>query len=126
MAITLDALTLPDLIWVDEFDWTPVEQSVATTLTGAIVVESAARQAGRTITLEGGKDYGWASRSQVKALYAKAQTPALQMTLTLDDARTFTVIFRRDAAPVEARQIIDYRNPEDSDVYQLTLRLMEV
>lgn len=126
MALTLDSLTLPDLIWVDEFDWTPVVQSVETTLTGAIVVETATRQAGRMITLQGGTDSGWASRALVKSLYTKAQTAALLMTLTLDDARTFMVIFRQDATPIEARPIIDYRNPGDADFYQLTLRLLEI
>jgi hypothetical protein len=126
MAFLLDAIALPDLIWVDEFDWTPVEQSVATTLTGAIIVESAARQAGRLITLEGAAEYGWASRSLVKSLYAKAQTPALQMTLTIDDARSFTVIFNHAGNPIEAKQIVGYRNPGDTDYYQLTLRLMEI
>lgn len=37
----------PDLHWRDEFSWTPVEQSTEYSLTGALIVQSGARQAGR-------------------------------------------------------------------------------
>ncbi len=37
----LDTMTLPDnLLWVNEFDWSPVAQDVERSLTGALIVSS--------------------------------------------------------------------------------------
>ncbi|MBS3953620.1 MAG: hypothetical protein KGZ88_11790 [Methylomicrobium sp.] len=120
--ITLDALELPkDLVWVDEFDWTPVQQSETYTLTGALVLESGVKQAGRTITLSG-TDSGWADRALIKSLYAKlTDTPPL--TLTLHDSRVFTVAFNQQR-PIEAKPIVDFNDPDDTDYYTLTLRFI--
>lgn len=126
MSITLDVITLPsDLLWTDEFDWTPIQQSKGYTLTGALVIESGKMLAGRPITLTGGDNYGWASRATVKALYSALDTDAT-MTLTLNDARTFNVKFDHASSPIQARQIIDYNNPDDSDHYALTIKLITV
>jgi hypothetical protein len=48
------------------------------------------------------------------------------MTLTLNDNRVFSVTFRHNDKPVDARPLIDYRALENSDYYVLILRLMEV
>ena len=128
MSITLDTVTLPsDLLWEDETDWTPVAQSTEYTLAGALAIETGVMQAGRPITLVGGEDRAWASRTTVLALMALAAVPGETMTLTLNDARTFTVAFRHgDGQPVEARPIVPYNTPAAGDYYALTLRLMEV
>lgn len=126
MAITLDALSLPaDLIWTDEFDWSPIEQTASYTLTGGLVIETGQRQAGRAITLAGSEVSGWADRQTVAALYAKL-TLSGALTLTLNDGRVFTVTFRHNDTPVAADPIVDYRLPEGSDYYSLIVRLMEV
>jgi len=126
MSISLGAVTLPsDLIWTDEFDWSPIQQSEAYTLTGALVIESGKMLAGRPITLAGSETSAWASRATVKALYALLDTnPTL--TLTLNDARTFSVKFKHGAQPIQAKPIIDYNNPDDSDIYALTIKLLTV
>ena len=128
MSITLDDITLPvDLHWSDEFDWTPVAQGAEYTLAGALAIETGVMQAGRPITLEGGEDRAWATRATVLLLQAAAALPGETMTLTLNDARTFTVAFRHgDGLPVEARPIVPYNTPAAGDWYALTLRLMEV
>jgi len=124
MSISLDAIALPvDLIWTDEFDWSPVQQSQQYTLTGALILETGVKQAGRPITLIGGRDAAWANRATVKALYAKL-TATPPFVLTLNDARTFNVTFANGGNPVEAKPIIDFNNPDDSDVYALTLRFI--
>jgi hypothetical protein len=127
MALTLGAVTLPDdLIWTDEFDWSPIQQSKAYTLTGALVIETGKMLAGRPITLAGGNDHGWASRATVKALYALLDTDST-MTLTLHDARTFSVKFNHEGQqPVQAKPIIDYNNLADTDHYSLVLKLIAV
>lgn len=123
MSISLDAIALPDdLIWTDEFDWTPVQQSQQYTLTGALVLETGVKLAGRPMTLVGGQGAAWVTRETVKALYAKL-TGTPSFTLTLNDASTFSVAFAA-GNPIEAKPIIDYNNPEDSDMYSLTLRFI--
>ena len=126
MAITLDAVTLPaDLTWTDEFDWSPLEQTASYTLTGALVLETGQRQAGRAITLAGSELSAWADRQTVAALYAKL-TASGPMTLTLNDGRTFQVAFRHGDTPVAARPVVDFRLPANSDFYSLIVRFMEV
>lgn len=123
----LDAIILPDdLIWVDELEWTPVQQSEAYTLTGALVLETGVKQAGRPITLQGDGESAWITRATLLSLYAKL-TAAPPYTLTLNDARTFSVAFRHGQAPIQAQPVIDYNTPADADYYSgLTLRLMEL
>jgi hypothetical protein len=125
MSLTLDAIALPDdLIWIDEFDWTPIEQTKSYTLTGALVLESGQKQAGRPITLVGGENAAWAARSQIDALYAKL-TNDPTMTLTLHDARVFSVKWVHDN-PIQAKLILDYNNPISSDWYSLTIKLIAI
>ena len=82
---------------------------------------------GRPITLVGGDDRAWTNRATVLALMAKAATPGAEMTLTLNDARTYTVMFRHgDGKPVDARPVVAFNTLADDDYYTLTLRLMEI
>lgn len=123
----LDDISLPeDLIWRDEFDWSPVVQSVAFSLTGAAIIEHAVKQAGRPITLVGDSDSGWATHTVVTALKSKSALPSAQMVLTLNDSRTFLVIFRHSETPIEARPITEYNVSDDEDFYTLTLRFLVI
>lgn len=125
MSITLDAITLPsDLIWSDEFDWTPMQQNESYTLSGALVIETGLKLKGRQITLTSGEDV-WIDRQTVVALYAKLSSSAV-MVLTLNDARVFNVIFRNSQQPLQATPIIDYATPDNADWYSLSLKLMQV
>lgn len=125
MALTLDAITLPDdLIWSDEFDFVPMQQQESYTLTGALIVETGLKQAGRPITLSG-VDSGWITRQTLKSLYAKLSSAAV-MVLTLQDARTFNVIWRNGQQPIEAKPVQENINFQDGDYYTLTIRLMQV
>lgn len=126
MSITLDEITLPeDLIWMDEFGWSPRQQTESYTLTGALVVETGIKQKGRSITLVGGDNAAWIDRNTLTALYAKLSSIE-PMALTLNDARTFSVEFRSDASPIDAAPIIDYSTPDSADWYSLTLKLIQV
>jgi len=135
MSIVLDGITLDaDLIWNDEFQWTPVERSLEYTLTGALIIQEKAKLAGRFITLNskpesqselaGSNSLIWMNRATVKALYAKASTPGLTMTLTLHDGRTFTVAFREDG--FNARPVRHIAPHEDTDPYYLSIQLITV
>ena len=123
MAITLDTITLPlDLVWVDEYQWTPIQQKSEYTLTGAHLVQTGAKQAGRPVTLAGGAEHGWATKAEVDALVAKLGVAA--MTLTLHDGRQFSVLWRHEQTPIEAHPVVDLANPGADDLYALSLRFL--
>ena len=70
------SLTLPDdLLWSDEHSWSPVASSVSYLITGALLVQSALRQAGRAITLVGAADMAWVQRGSVNVLRDWATAP---------------------------------------------------
>ena len=124
-------LLLPDdLLWSDEHVWSPAVASVSYLLTGALLVQSAVRQAGRPITLVGAQDMAWVTRAVVGALQAWAAVPLATSTgrfeLTLADARVFTVAFRHFETAIEAEPVTGFPARAESDFYRLTLRLMEI
>lgn len=133
MSLTLSdgstTLTLnPDLYWSDENNWHAVEQAVERTITGALVIQAAARIAGRPITLEPIDDEAaWMTRADVTVLRNWAAAPGKTMTLTLrGEARE--VIFRHQDGGFEARPVIQYRDGHELpvDFYLCTIRLMEI
>ncbi|MFK0570084.1 hypothetical protein [Endozoicomonas sp.] len=122
----LDTITLPDdLLWINEFEWNPVEQNVERSLTGALLVQERQITHGRTIVLSGGNEAGWVSRLTVKNLFALSKAANKTMSLTLPDGRQFSVIFdRSNGSPVEAQQVLPFAYPEDSDQYFLKIKLL--
>jgi hypothetical protein len=124
--LTLDSVNLPlDLVWVDEFDWTPTEQHQARSLSGALVVETAQKTGGRPITLSEGSEPVFVLKSVVDALFALLSTTTA-MTLTLQDGRTFSVIFRHEDKPIDAKPVVDYQIMDDSDYYHATIKLLTI
>jgi hypothetical protein len=124
-------LTLPDdLLWSDEHAWTPAVASVSYLLTGALLVQSAVRQAGRPITLAGPMDMAWVTRGVVGTLYEWAAVPlgetAGRFELALLDGRTFTVAFRHTDTAIEAEPVLGFPARSPDDKYRLTLRLLEL
>lgn len=128
MAITLDAIDLPiDLIWSDEYGWSPVVQYVKKSLTGALIIQEAAQLKGRLITLVGGADAAWIDRTTAELLKTKSDIPDLTMTLIFHGV-SYQVKFARSGnkSPFEPKEIYDLANPDADHVYSFTLRLMEV
>lgn len=121
MALTLGAITLPDgLIWEDEFTWSPVAQSTEYSLTGALIVQEATKLAGRPITLVGQSSGNqsaacWISRANLLVLQAALHVTGATLTLTLHDARTFTVGPRENPIEAEARPIVGSFLPANPD-----------
>ena len=65
----LGSVSLPaDMTWIDEFNWPTVIRAREYALTGALIVDSGQRLAGRPITLQGDSSGGWIMRSTVDAL----------------------------------------------------------
>lgn len=131
MAITLSngsqTLTLPEgLAWTDEFSWSPVVQTSEPSLTGALVVDAAVREAGRQITLEGDSQTAWATRSLVGQLQAWAAVPRQIYVLTLR-GESRTVIFDHERGAISATNpVVFYADPEPTDFVGLTVRFIEV
>jgi hypothetical protein len=132
MSITLNdgsvTLTLPpDLYWSDEYNWNPVEQTAQRTITGAQVVSTALRVAGRPITLAPEDDQSaWMTREMVEQLRNWAAVPGQELELTLRGT-TRTVVFRhQDGSGLEARPLVHFSEMDDTDNYITTLRFMEI
>ena len=133
MAITLtaDATALAlaeDLRWTDEAEWSPVEQSVERSITGALIVSVADRSnSGRPITLAPpDESSAWMPRSSLEQLMAWAAIPGKQMVLTLRGVNR-TVMFRHQDAPVlQAEPVLFIADPQATDPHLVTIRLMQV
>lgn len=128
---TNEQLTLPDdLIWQDEYNWAPTVSSVSYTITGAMIVQSAAKQTGRFISLVGPADMAWVTRATVEILHDWASITLSdtdgRYQLVFNDGREFTVAFRHDDTPVEADPVLGIAAKSDQDFYRLTLRLLEL
>ena len=124
-------LALPDdLLWSDEHTWSPVVSSVSYLITGALLVQSATRQAGRDITLVGAADMAWVNRSVVNVLRDWAALPLDSVTgrfeLTLTGGRMFTVAFRHADGAIEAEPVTGFPARNDNDFYRITLKLMQI
>ena len=94
MTLRLGALTLPSgLTWSDEFSWNQLNVTTEYSLTGALIVDTASKQAGRSITLTGGINFGWITRSDLLILKSLLENcPDTGIVLTLHDGRTFNVV----------------------------------
>ena len=124
-------LALPDdLLWSDEHAWSSAVASTTYLVTGALLIQSATRQAGRPITFQGAPDMAWVTRSVVEQLRGWAATPVGSSTgrfnLTFADGRTFTVVFRHSEVPMQAEPVLGFPALANSDFYRLTLRFLEV
>lgn len=125
------ALLLPDdLLWSDEHSWSPAVASTSYLITGALLIQSATRQAGRPITLVGAPDMAWVTRATVELLRAWAAIPVGITTgrfaLTLKDGPSFTVAFRHTETAIEAEPVLGIPARADTDFYRLTLRFLEI
>lgn len=124
--ITLDTITLhPDLFWADQHDWHPVEQSIQRTLTGALIVSSAARIGGRPITLQPENDSSaWMTGATLEALRNMAVVPGRVMSLTFGGASRDVIFRHHDGSAIEAVPVVHYS--DGADWYLITLRIMEI
>lgn len=124
--IVLDGIQLPgDLVFEDEFQWTPVARSAEYTLTGSLVIEESLKLAGRPITLVAKSEFLghiWLSRATIKALYEKASEVGKVMNLTLSDGRTFSVRFKENG--VTADPVYHIGDHADTDRYYLKIQLL--
>lgn len=122
----LGALQLPrGMVWIDEYNWSAVEQSHIHSTTGALLVDVGVKQAGRPITLAGSDSAGWITRAVLDALRALTDLPGQSHQLTLADGRVFAVMFA-PGDPLQARPVARPELPPDSHPYVATLKLIEI
>lgn len=121
-------LTLPDALnWVDEYTWSPVQQSKAYTTTGALLIEEGVMQAGRPITLEGQIESTWCPRSMVDQLHTWANSAGIVLTLTLRGV-AHSVTFDREKGALQGLPVTFFADASiaSDDWYVPTLRFLEL
>ena len=122
----LAGIELPrGMLWVDEFNWSAVQKAVDRSITGAQIIDAAARIEGRPITLQAVEDQGWIRRATLQAVQALADAPDGRYPLRLADGREFTVQFAADD-PIAATPISRPELPAATHPYVATLRLITV
>lgn len=125
MNCTLDGVDLPDdAWWQDELtaDWSPVTEALDRAIDDALIVEPFVVQGGRPITLY----VHHLTRADLRRLCDR-RTPGRVMTLVLPDARQFSVGWRYDVPPLQAKELLPPEvPPADSDLFDVTLYLREV
>lgn len=135
--IVLAGIELPaDLQWTDEFTAWKVGQQARTSLTGALIVQESARQAGRPITLQTTRDgtayVGVVSLPVLRALQAsesEARLAPLDLVMPAHNSgeRSFKVRWRRTDGPAIEVDPTRFAVPAlDADFFSITLRLMTV
>lgn len=113
-------ITIPDdLVWIDEFDFSPVSQSIERTIGGSFIVDEAPLLHGRPVTLQGG-EFVWMTKQTLVDIQTLASVAGKVLTLTLADGQVLDVIFRRDngnpfsGEPVRRKTVqentVNYRN----------------
>ncbi len=130
MSITLSDGTTPialpaDLLWPDKYSWSPVVQESGFSLSGALIIETATKLAGRPITLESLDDQALVSQAVLDQLNAWNTIAGQTLTLTIHGA-SHTVIFDHAGTAIEAIQITQWCEPNPNALYRITLRFMEI
>lgn len=130
LADNVTVLLPDDLLWTDEHAWSPAVASTSYLITGALLIQSALRQAGRPITLVGAPDMAWVTRITVEQLRAWAAIPVSaasgRFALIFADGRVFTVAFRHGETPIESEPVLGIPARSGGDFYRLTLRFLEI
>lgn len=114
-----------DLAWPGEFSWPAIAQTKTYSVTGALIVESGLKKAGRTIVLQSEDGTAWVSRADVVSLRTLAETPGAVMVLVFR-TQTFNVMFDQEAGAMESTPVVDYSDPDDADNCAVVLRFITV
>lgn len=132
MAITLGTITLPQgLRWEDEFTWAADTIENEYSITGALILDRGTKQSGRPITLIGGASFTWIKRVDLLVLQTLLESYTNDgITLTMHDARVFTVVPMTSPIETSPLPIVNGTgpaNPSNTTWYSLDkLKLMEI
>lgn len=97
------------------------------TITGALVISSATRIAGRPITLEpDGESSAWMSGTTLASLRNFAVVAGRVMSLTLRGVSRDVIFRHHDGSAIDALPVVHYSDVDGSDWYRISLRFMEI
>lgn len=115
------------LDWVDEYEWSPVEQASAYSTTGRLLLDVALKQAGQPITLVGTDTAAWLKRSLCDTLQAWARLPGITLTLTLRGT-AHQVVFNHAQQGFAARPVYKLLDGEITPelLYLPTFRFLKI
>lgn len=124
----LNSIELPeDMIWVNEFEFTPIEQNRSRSITGAQIIQEQQKFYGQPITLVAGPDYAWVRYLDIEGLIFLRNQIGLKMDFTHTDGRQFKVMFDHSSGrPVDPKRVSEYGPRDDDTMHSLTLRLITV
>jgi hypothetical protein len=121
---TLESVVLGEnVVWVDEFDWTPVGQHRELAFDGALITEYlSANSSGRPYTLL----VEPVEKSVLDDLVdLRDDDPQVEMTYTDVGGTTHAVIWDHSGGrPIEAVPAVQYSEYEDADLFSVTLKLI--
>lgn len=125
--ISLNAIQLPAALqWVDEFNWQPVAQSARRTLAGGLVLQESALVAGRPVTLQSRPDSAWMTRAVLEQLYALAAVAGHIYPLQIRGASHSVRFNYGDGTAIEAEPLFPMADPQATDYYLVTIKLITV
>lgn len=111
----------PQFVWVDEFDWqASVSSEPIYTITGAMIIETGIKKAGRPITLKG--DNVWLDKALLVKLF---DLQGKTLSLGVPDGRVFDVLLKKltNVAPITRYQKAD---ETDTDQWRCDILMMTV
>ena len=121
--MTLDNIDITNLVWIDQFTYSPIAQETDRSITGGLIVQGGEKKYGRPITLS----KSWLSKSTLASLKTLESEAKKTMTLVMDDASEYSVIFNRSAgAAITATPLFDHTNAPDDWQYSVTIKLFTV
>ena len=134
MQLMLDELDLSEdphlageqMEWIDEWEWSPIEQVQDRSLAGRLIIQEGGKVLGMPITLSSNGG-AWFTLATVRALEAMASVRGSVHLLTLPSGDQHYVTWNRVAGPVvQAVPVHRTVAPGPDWLYQLTLRLITV
>lgn len=121
--MTLDEIDITNLVWINQFQYSPIAQTADRSLTGGMIIQEGEKKYGQSIILS----ESWLTKSVIEALKVKEAIGNLTMLLTLDDGTEHSVVFdRTTTAGVYAKPVFNHTNPDDNWQYTATIRLLTV
>lgn len=126
-----ETLNLPnDLLWEDEFSWSPTVSNHSFALDGTLIVEQAAKRAGRPISLAAPANMAWVNRATMEKLQQWASLKNTVFKLLLEypnDRREFNVIFDNSGdGALSGSPVKGFPAHEQGDWFIASMKLIEV
>jgi hypothetical protein len=124
--IKLETIELPDnMVWKNHNSNLGLTAVTSRSLNGTLVIYEA-ELGNQNIDLVAEENSGWLTHAQVLALRNLAKSAGATYTLEYE-GDIITVRFRHEDSPVlDITPLITRPNPQDSDYYYGTIKLMEV